>query len=55
LGGGSREEDDGAVNYQDKYGDVRCAHDRLVHIAGPDNPCNKCEYEGYMLAREEMK
>ena len=34
--------------YQDKNGEWRCVHDRLVFIAGPDQPCNECEYQDYM-------
>jgi hypothetical protein len=38
--------------YVDINGLVRCKHNNLVHIAGPDAPCNNCEYEEYFLARE---
>jgi hypothetical protein len=34
--------------YKDNNGEWRCVHDRVVFNAGPDNPCNDCEYEDYM-------
>lgn len=37
------------------YDEMRCAHGRVIHVAGPDNPCNLCEYEGWMAAREEVE
>lgn len=41
------------VRYLDLHGELRCSHNQLVRVAGPDNPCGLCEYEEYNLSRKE--